>query len=214
MTNSKFKLVGLIVFIGFIATLFFIVLMIMYPDSGQFHDYADRATQAATLTPEQAQINIYTIIVDNFFIVGYSAIFYGLYLIAKESDEFWAKLGLIFGFITVFTDLIENGFVVSINNGIAAGFQPDNLVWSIFWTISAIKDISSYMCAFLFVVLLAYSLNVDPKLRVKKAIFIILLGSFSIIGSLGLFSPLFLQIRSALFVIDLLIASILFYTIE
>ena len=170
MAKSNFKLIGLIVFIGFVATLFFMILMVLYPESGQFHEYTDRANKVPSLTAEEAQINIYTIIVDNFFIIGYTGIFYGLYVLLKDSDEFWPKLGFTFGLITVFTDLIENGFVVAINNGIAAGFQPDGLIWSVFWTNSAIKDISAYMSVFTFVILLAYTLNEDPNLRLRKLI--------------------------------------------
>ena len=211
MTKQNYKLVSFIVFIGFVATLLFIVLMALYPDGGQFHNYADRSEKAAVLTAAQAQVNIYYIIVDNFFIVGYSGIFYGLYRLIQKDDAYWSKFALTFGLITVGLDFIENGFVVMLNNGIVSGFSPDPLVWNFFWLVSALKDIAAYISVFTFVLLLLYTLQSDPAVRSTKLVFIVLLGLFAFIGSLGLFSPLFLKLRGLLFVIDLAIASFLFY---
>lgn len=91
------------------------------------------------------------------------------------------------------------------------GYKPDPHLWGLFWSINAVKDISAYVSAFTFAVLFLLTLNDKPAIHFNKLVFAVLFILFAFIGSLGLFSPLFLTLRNVLFVVDLLIAAFLFY---
>ena len=190
-----------------------LLLGFIAPEGTQFHlpsDLSLQFTMPSSMTRTQADQNILSVIVDNFFIVGYTGIFLGAYLYVKEMG-YYAKFALIFGLITSLMDIFENAMVVAISNSMVIGFHPDPLLWGLFYSISALKDISAYISTFTYAILFLISLNYKPAIRLNKLVFIILLILFAIIGSLGLFSPLFLNLRNILFVLDLIIASYIFY---
>lgn len=213
MKASPFKIIASFVFVGFLATMGLLVLRFVAPNASQFHLPSDSAIQLvmpSTMTRAQADENIWSVIIDNFFIVGYTGIFFGAYLYIKDIG-YYAKFALFFGLVTTLTDIIENAMVVAISNSMTFGYQPDPLLWGLFWSISALKDISAYVATFTFALLFLVTLNEKPSIRTNKLVFVILLFLFAIIGSLGLFSPMFLNIRNILFVVDLVIASYIFY---
>ena len=215
MTQHSFKIISLFVFIGFLATVCLLFLLFIAPDASQFHLPAADSTSIqllmpSTMTRDQANQNIFSVIIDNFFIIGYTGIFLGAYLYIKDAG-YYAKFALTFGLITTVTDFIENAMVVAISNSMVIGYKPDPFLWGLFWSISSLKDISAYVSTFTFAMLFLVTLNDKPAIRSKKIIFSILLLLFAFIGSLGLFSPLFLTLRNILFVLDLIIACILFY---
>ena len=213
MAISQFKIIGTFIFLGFLATMGLLVLSFIAPDANQFHLPSSEAPDTlmpSTMTRDQADQNIWSVIVDNFFITGYTGIFLGAYLYVKEAG-YYAKLALIFGLVTTATDIIENAMVVAISNSMVIGYQPDPLLWGLFWSISAVKDISAYVSAFTFAILFFLTLNDLPLIRFNKLVFVILFALFAFIGSIGLFIPFFLTLRNVLFVVDLLLASYLFY---
>ena len=215
MSQNPFRIIAAFVFIGFLATLGLLLLFIIAPDASQFHLPVDTSINSQLIYPSnmtrtQADQNILSVVIDNFFIVGYTGIFFGAFLYIRETN-YYAKFALVFGLLTSITDFIENAMVVAISNSMVIGYKPDPLLWGLFWSISALKDISAYVSTFTFANLFLHTLNQNLTIRSKKVIFIVLLLSFAFIGSLGLFSPAFLTLRNILFVLDLLIASILFY---
>jgi hypothetical protein len=213
MQKNPFKIISAFVFLGFLATMGLLILRFVAPEASQFHLPSSESIQLimpSTLTRAQADQNIWSIIVDNFFIAGYTGIFFGAYLYIKDAG-YYAKFALIFGLVTTVTDIIENGMVVAISNSMVIGYQPESLLWGIFWTISSIKDISAYIATFSFAVLFLVTLYDKPTIRTNKIVFAVIFLLFSFIGSLGLFSPAFLNLRNLLFVIDLVIATIVFY---
>jgi len=215
MSQNTFKIISAFVFLGFLATMGLLALRFIAPTASQFHLPAEGDTDLVfptTMTREQADANIWSVIIDNFFIVGYTGIFIGAYLYVREVD-YYAKFAFVFGLVTTAMDIVENAFIVAISNSMAmtTSYKPEPLLWGIFWSISAVKDISAYISAFTFAVLFLLTLNDKPSLRSNKLIFVVLLLFFALIGSLGLFNPTFLTIRNVLFVLDLVIASILFY---
>ena len=213
MAQNQFKIIATFVFLGFLATMGLLVLSFIAPDASQFHLPSDGSTQLlmpSTMTRNQSDRNIWSVIIDNFFIIGYTGIFIGAYLYCKETG-YYAKLALIFGLVTTATDIIENAMVVAISNSMTIGYQPDPLLWGLFWSISAVKDISACVSAFSFAVIFLLTLSDKPVIRFNKFVFALLFLLFALIGSMGLFSPLFLALRNILFVVDLIIASYLFY---
>lgn len=220
MNQNPFKIISAFIFIGFLATLGLFFLSFVAPNASQFHLPADSSINTQLLYPSnmtrnQADQNIFSVVIDNFFIVGYTGIFFGAYLYLREGEKnnfnYYAKFALVFGLLTTITDFIENAMVVAISNSMVIKYQPDPLLWGLFWSISSLKDISAYVSTFTFAILFLLTLNTKPLIRFNKIVFIVLLLLFAFIGSLGLFSPLFLTLRNILFVFDLLIASILFY---
>lgn len=215
MVQNPFKIISVFVFIGFLATMGLLLLQFIAPDASQFHLPASASMSMQMIMPSsmtrvQADQNIWSVIIDNFFIIGYTGIFFGAYLYVKEAN-YYAKFALIFGLIVTIADFIENAMVVAISNSMVIGYNPDPLLWGLFWSISALKDISAYVSTFTFAILFLLTLNDKPSVRSNKIIFIILLLAFALIGSLGLFSPLFLTFRNILFVLDLVIAGYLFF---
>lgn len=73
MAQSQFKIISVIVFLGFLATMGLLLLSFLAPDASQFHLPSDQVVQLlmpTSMTREQANQNIWSVIVDNFFIVG------------------------------------------------------------------------------------------------------------------------------------------------
>ncbi len=73
-----------------------------------------------------------------------------------------------------------------------------------------VKDISSYMAGFIFIVMLLLSLNDRQEIRLSKMVLVILLGLYLSFGVVAIIEPSFLIFRNLSFMIDLLIASLLF----
>jgi hypothetical protein len=142
--------------------------------------------------------------------IGYLAIFYGLFLLTRDKEKLLSMVAFALGSLTFISDLVENAFQVALLTGVPNGWVPADNVFSSFWVVMYIKDISSYMAGFTFIVLLLLSLNTPPEIRVSKTIFVVLLGLYVGLGTIAIIDPSLLILRNLSFMIDLLIASILF----
>ena len=215
--GSKFKVLTVFVLIGFVMTLGLVVLTILFPDSsGQYHEIinpADIKTELVT-NSEQANISLYSIIIDNFFILGYFSLFYGAYLLTKHLDPVLPRVGFIMGISTAVFDILENAVLLGLLNGVPAGYEPVDLMFGIQWLFMSIKDISSVIATLIFAVLLLLSLNKTEMNRVAILVLAIFLLMYTVLGSLGLMNPLFLQLRNLSFVLDMAVASVVFYSIS
>lgn len=214
--GSKFKVLTVFVIIGFLMTIGLIVLTIMFPDSlGQIHEIESPISIANKIgDPEQRNISLYSVIIDNFFILGYFALFYGAYLLTKDLDAIIPKTAFIFGIFTAVFDILENSLLLGILNSIPVGYTPEDLIFSIFWFFMSVKDIFAVLATFIFAILLLIGLNDQKSIRIHKIILAGFLLLFTFLGSLGLMSPFFLQLRNISFVIDLAVASGIFYSIS
>lgn len=187
--------------------------IILNPGGGNLYEIRSVADVIADLiatSPEDISIKLASLVFDNFFIIGYVSIFYGLFLITKERDRFISMLGFALGLTTGFTDLLENALQVALLNGVPNGWVPTDNIFSSLWMVMYVKDISSYMAGFVFVVLLLLTLNAPMELRMSKVIFVILLGLYVSLGVVALVEPSLLVFRNLSFMVDLLIASLLF----
>jgi hypothetical protein len=209
---APIRLTAIMILLGFVMTLGMISINILDIKAVQYHDPKDSVeiTNDIKDNPDRVNLILLGILFDNFFILGYTGIFYALYLYTKHTN-FWAKIGIIAGFSTAIFDIIENAIQVALLQGISEGWDPNNLIWVFLWGFTFIKDISSYLAGFVFIVLLIVTINDSPELKTTKLIVAVLLGIYVLVGSLGLVNPAFLLIRNLSFVIDLLIAGILFY---
>ncbi|MFW9964930.1 MAG: hypothetical protein ACFFCX_15275 [Candidatus Sifarchaeia archaeon] len=216
MTNTigpKLKIVSVFIFLGFLMTLGMTATILLNPGGGDLYEIRPIANIIADLvaaSPQDIIIKLTSLVFDNFFIIGYLCIFYGLFLITKERDRFISMLGLALGLTTGVTDLLENALQVALLNGVPNGWVPADNVFSSLWLAMYVKDISSYMAGFVFFVLLLLSLNVPIEIRISKVIFVVLLGLYVSLGVVALIEPLLLVFRNLSFMIDLLIASLLF----
>lgn len=73
-------------------------------------------------------------------------------------------LGFVLGLTTGLTDLLENALQVALLNGVPNGWVPVDNIFSSLWMVMYVKDISSYIAGFVFVVLLLLSLNAPMEL--------------------------------------------------
>ena len=213
----RLRTVSIFVFLGFIMTVGMIVTTIINPAGGQLHevhhiqDIIDELTNA---TQYDLTIRLSSLVLDNFFIIGYIAVFYGLFLLTIKQDAFFPRIGFALGFTTGICDLIENAIQGALFTGVPNGWMPDSNVFSVLWSFTFIKDISSYMAGFIFVVLLITNLHNPAKLKLHKILFAIFLGLYVSLGSLAIIEPSFLLLRSLSFVVDMFMASVLFYNAD
>ncbi|MFW9800417.1 MAG: hypothetical protein ACFFD9_08270, partial [Candidatus Thorarchaeota archaeon] len=139
------------------------------------------------------------------------AVFYGLFLLTKQSGDFFPKLAFALGITTGVSDLVENAIQVAMFTGIPAGWTPDGLYFASLWTFTSVKDMTSYMAGMIFVVLLILSVGTPPELRLNKSVLAILVGFYVLLGSVAIIENTFLLYRNLSFMFDLLLGGLLFY---
>jgi len=209
----KLKVASVFIFLGFLMTLGLTATTLLNPGGGNLYELRPIANIIADLIGASAldiNIKLASLVFDNFFMIGYLAIFYGLYLVTKPKEEFLAKVAFALGSLTFASDLVENAFQVAFLTGIPNGWVPADGVFSSFWVIMYVKDISSYMAGFTFIVLLVLSLSDPAEYKSSKGIFVILLALYVSFGVVAIIEPSFLIFRNLSFMIDLLLASLLF----
>ena len=211
--GPKLKVASVFIFLGFLMTLGLTVTTLLNPGGGDLYEVRPIANVIADLAAATAQdinIKLASLVFDNFFMIGYLAIFYGLFLVTKEREQLIAKVAFLLGSLTFISDLVENAFQVALLTGVPNGWVPADNVFSSLWVVMYVKDISSYMAGFTFIVLLLISLSDPPEVRTAKLVFVILLGLYVSLGVVAIIEPSFLLYRNLSFMIDLLIASLLF----
>lgn len=211
--GPKLKVASVFIFLGFLMTLGMTATILLNPGGGDLYELRPIASVIADLTAASAQdinIKLASLVFDNFFMIGYLAIFYGLYVLTKEKEHLIAKIAFSLGSLTFISDLVENAFQIALLTGVPNGWVPADSVFSSLWVVMYVKDISSYMAGFTFIVLLVLSLSDPPEFKTSKLLFVILLGLYVGLGVVAIIEPSFLLFRNLSFMIDLFIASLLF----
>lgn len=212
-TGSRLKVASVFIFLGFIMTLGMVATIFLNPGGGDLYEVRPIANVIADLaaaTPSDINIKLASLVFDNFFMIGYLSIFYGLFLLTREREDLIAKVAFALGSLTFISDLVENAFQIALLTGVPNGWVPADNVFSSLWVVMYVKDISSYMAGFTFIVLLLLSLSAPPEARTAKIVFVILLGLYMGLGVVAIIEPPILVFRNLSFMIDLLVASLLF----
>ena len=215
--GPRLKVASVFIFFGFLMTLGMTATTLINPGGGNLYELRPIANVIADLVAASAQdinIKLASLVFDNFFMIGYLAIFYGLFLLTKEKGHLIAKVAFALGSITFISDLIENAFQVALLTGVPNGWVPADAVFSSFWLVMFVKDISSYMAGYTFIILLVLSFSEPPEFKSFKLIFVILLGLYVSFGVVAIIEPSFLIFRNLSFMVDLLLASLLFRQIS
>ncbi len=215
--HKTFRIITFFTILAFLMAGSFLVIKALNPDADQFHLHKAMAPSSVTTMlsdEENAMFTGLSITVDVFFIMSFTVVFYGFYLYVRLHDEILAKLALAAGFLTALLDIIEDGFIITLAMGIPNGYQPDTLILGILWGIVATKDLFSYVTTFYFAILMFFTLNDVPELRMNKIIFAVFLLFYAIIGALSFAFPVLLEVRNAGFVLQFPIAAYLFYTTQ
>jgi len=211
--GPRLKVVSAFIFMGFLMTLGLTATTLLNPGGGNLYEVRPIANVIADLVAASAQdinIKLASLVFDNFFMIGYLAIFYGLFLLTKGEEELMAKVAFALGSLTFISDLVENAYQVALLTGVPNGWVPADSVFTSFWIVMYVKDISSYMAGFTFIVLLLLSLSNPQENRSFKLIFAILLGLYVGLGVIAIVEPSLLVFRNLSFMIDLFIASFIF----
>ena len=211
--RPRLKVVSVFIFLGFLMTMGMTATIFLNPGGGNLYELRPIANVIADLVAATAQdinIKLASLVFDNFFMIGYLAIFYGLFLLTRDKENLIAKVAFSLGSLTFVSDMVENAFQVALLTGVPNGWVPADNVFSSLWVVMYVKDISSYMAGFTFIVLLLLSMNDAPDARTSKLVFVILLGLYVGLGVFAIIEPSFLVFRNLSFMIDLLIASLLF----
>ncbi len=204
--SSRLSVAAIFVFMGFLMTIGMAAGTILNPDGGQFHNAIDPQViidELTSISSADVQMRLVGLVFDNFFIIGYMALFYGMFLLTKERDTFFPKLGFALGLTTGFCDLIENALHVALYNGVPNGWAPDPLVFANLWTFTFVKDISSYMAGFIFIIMLVVTINDPPRIKRYKLLLVIFVALYVVLGSIGILVPEFLMIRNLSFMVDM-----------
>ncbi len=212
--QNPFLVISVLTAFGFLMTIGFILISIIEPNASQFHVARNQSEViSAYQDAAVAQFSGLSVTLDTFFLIGYTAIFYGLYLLSKDENLFFSRVALSSGIATAILDLLENAILTSLIIGIPRGYQPDNLAFVLLWSITYLKDAFSYVAAFTFVVLLVLSITTGSLSDFKsyRIIFVIILAFYVFFGVLSFAYPELLLIRDLGFVVDMLIATILFF---
>ncbi|MGY5854535.1 MAG: hypothetical protein RTU92_13285 [Candidatus Thorarchaeota archaeon] len=211
--GPRLKVASVFIFLGFLMTLGMVATIFLNPGGGNLYEVRPIANVIADLvaaTPSDINVKLASLVFDNFFMIGYLAIFYGLFLLTRDKEKFIAKMAFLLGSLTFISDLVENALQIALLTGVPNGWVPADNVFSSLWMVMYVKDISSYMAGFTFIVLLLLSLNDPPEFRTSKLVFVILLGLYVGLGVVAIIQPSFLVFRNLSFMIDLLVASLLF----
>ncbi len=211
--GPKLKVASVFIFLGFLMTLGMTATTLLNPGGGNLYEVRPIANVIADLVAGSAQdinIKLASLVFDNFFMIGYLAIFFGLFLLTREKEELISKIAFLLGSLTFISDLVENAYQVALLTGVPNGWVPADNVFSSLWVVMYVKDISSYMSGFTFIVLLLLSMSNPPEFRTSKVLFVVLLGLYVGLGVVAIIEPSFLVFRNLSFMIDLLVASLLF----
>jgi hypothetical protein len=213
-TNESLRISAVFVLIGFLMTLGLVAVTLLAGSGAQLHEAVDPQTiinELNAASSAELSIRLAGLVFDMFFIVGYVAIFYGLFVLTKSSAPFFPKLAFVVGLTTGLCDLIENAIQLALFTGVPAGWTPDGLYFATLWTFTFVKDMASYTAGMIFIVLLILSLGTPAELRLGKTLLVVLLGLYVILGSLAIIDSSFLLYRSLSFMFDMLLGSILLY---
>ncbi|MHA2242841.1 MAG: hypothetical protein ACXACE_14650 [Candidatus Thorarchaeota archaeon] len=211
-TGSRLRIASIFVFIGFLMTIGMTAGTLLNPEGGQFHDATNPAniiTELLTAQTTDIQIRLAGIVFDSFFIVGYAAIFYGLFLLTRSKDPFFPKLALILGLTTGLCDMIENAIHIALYTGVPNGWTPEGLYFATLWSFTFIKDLTSYMAGMIFIVMLFMTLSNPPDQRIYKIILVLLVGFYVGLGSIAVVERSFLLLRNLSFMIDMLFGAVI-----
>jgi len=214
--SNKFGMLTVFVFVGFLMSMGMVTLTILNTDVGQYHKVESPATIVAELSGDSnlLMMDLVGVALDNLFIIGYFSIFYGIYLLTRRTDKILSTTAFSLGISTAIFDIIENSFLITLFTGVPVNFTPESLVFSLQWLATSIKDISSYISGALFVLLLLVGMNTPPELRMRKITLALFLVLYVVLGSLGIVGSIFLTLRNLLFVIDMFVALVIFYSLK
>jgi len=213
-TSASLRISAVFVLIGFLMTLGLVAVTLLSGSGAQLHEAVDPQiiiNELNAATAADLNIRLAGLVFDMFFIVGYVAIFYGLFVLTKSSAPFFPKLAFAIGLTTGLCDLIENAIQLALFTGVPAGWTPDGLYFASLWTFTFVKDMASYTTGMIFIVLLLLSLGTPAELRLGKSLLVVLLGLYVVLGSLAIIDSSFLLYRSLSFMFDMLLGGILFY---
>ncbi|MFW9968408.1 MAG: hypothetical protein ACFFEA_14740 [Candidatus Thorarchaeota archaeon] len=209
--SIRLKIASVFVFIGFLMTLGLTAVTLLLPGGSQLHEAMDPQiiiNDLASASAADIDIHLAGIVFDSFFIIGYMAIFYGLFVLTKDKEAFFPKLAFALGLTTGFCDLVENAIQVALFNGIPAGWSPDGQYFATLWSFTFVKDLTSYMAGMIFIVLLMITLSDPPNLRSSKLLLVILMGLYVVIGSIAVVESSFLLVRNMSFMVDMLLGAL------
>ncbi|MFW9844743.1 MAG: hypothetical protein ACFFEV_09215, partial [Candidatus Thorarchaeota archaeon] len=119
--GPKLKVVSVLIFLGFLMTLGMTVTTLLNPGGGNLYELrpiADIISDLVGATSLDIDIKLAALVFDNFFMIGYLAIFYGLFMLTKGKEDFIAKVAISLGSLTFIADLVENAYQIALLTGV------------------------------------------------------------------------------------------------
>lgn len=201
---SEYQITGLITLFGFIVVLIMVITSFVLPEEAISLDRPDDPANLIDAVNNNEDEAVLYIALDTFFIIGYTALFIGMYLITRDIFPVISKFALIFGVMTAIGDFIENSLLFAFSKGVPLGWEPHPMFYVILWLFAFLIDTCSYAAAILFGVMLAKAFPRNNNKFIVGILFLL----YAAIGFLGYLMPIFMLIRSLFFVIGLGFATV------
>ncbi|MHA2252699.1 MAG: hypothetical protein ACXAD7_20210 [Candidatus Kariarchaeaceae archaeon] len=201
---SEYQITGWIALIGVFMAIAMVITALYFPEEATSLDRPNDPEKLKDTVRESELEALIFVTLDTFFIIGYTSLFIGMYLIMRDIHPLVSLIAISFGLITSLSDLIENALLFAFIKGVPLGWEPDTMFYVILWMVSYFIDSCSYVTAVLFGIMLVKSF---PRGNNKSIIGILFLG-YALIGFLAYLDLFFLLVRSFVFVIGLGFAAI------
>ncbi|MHA2504728.1 MAG: hypothetical protein ACXAE3_17905, partial [Candidatus Kariarchaeaceae archaeon] len=132
---------------GAIAVLGMLVLSFIFdPRASEIDRPSDIATFISTVEAVSDEILVF-IALDSVFIVGYTSLFIGLYIIIRDLADPLSTIALIAGISVGLLDVVENALIFTLVHGIEAGWEPQTQAIGMLFFLNMVIDLMSYVAA-------------------------------------------------------------------
>ncbi len=201
---SQYQITGWIALLGLIMALAMVISSFILDEEATTLDSPKNPEDVIRAVEENMDAALLFVALDTFFIIGYTGLFIGIYMMTRDIHPLVSQIGLAFGLSTSIGDLIENSLLFALIKGVPEGWSPDPSFFVLLWLVAFFTDSCSYLAAVLFGVMLSFTF---PRGNSKFTLGVLFL-LYAVIGFIGYIVPIFMLIRALFFVIGLGMATL------
>jgi len=208
LESTRYAAVGTLIGMG--AILSMIIIGLFYPP--EISAMSDPRTIAAFTTLARQYTTPITILLllDTIFIMGYTSLFAGIWLIIRDFSEIMAKVGLGLGLLTALADIVENSLLLILVKGLQTGWTPHPLLFGLVYVINTMIDLLSYLGILVYAIILLLIFRPWNSKFIMACLFVLYL----LVGLLSILLPALVIVRSFMFVIGLAVGGTILWREE
>lgn len=199
--TSEYKLASYTSFLGALAILLMIIGSFFFDNKALKINTIKSAISIKTTLFNHPRGVIFFTTLDTFFIIGYSGMFIGLFLITRDINPLFSQFGFGFAIITIVGDIFENALTITLAILVSNQWNVNTFFFVLLWIFGFFIDMTSYIASFSFGIILISNFNPNSR----KVIIGALLLLYTLIGLLSFIFPLLQFVRILFFLIGLII---------